>query len=93
MPRSVIVLLAVTNLLSLIAMGMDKLAARAHKGRVPETLLFTLAVLGGWPAGIVAMEAFRHKTLKKSFRLTYIALATLNLGLMVMVSASWGPQV
>ena len=34
------------------------------------------ALLGGWPAGYAAMDAFRHKTRKASFQFG-AALATL----------------
>lgn len=46
----------------LMAMGIDKLKARAGKWRIPERTLFLLAAMGGALGGMLGMLAFRHKT-------------------------------
>lgn len=58
------------NLAALAAFALDKAQAQRDGRRVPELVLHALALVGGSPAALVAMRAFRHKTRKVSFRLT-----------------------
>jgi len=51
--------------------GIDKFAARRGGDRVPEAMLLTLGAVGGWPGAIVAQQVFRHKTVKRSFRVSF----------------------
>jgi uncharacterized membrane protein YsdA (DUF1294 family) len=46
----------------------DKQRALANSWRIPEKSLCLLGLLGGWPAGYLAMKQFKHKTKKQSFR-------------------------
>ena len=66
--------LAVVNLVTFLAFGLDKWKARRkvqHESvrRVPEKTLFLLAVLGGSLGALLGMRVFHHKTLHRSFRL------------------------
>ena len=66
--------LAVVNLVTFLAFGLDKWKARRkvqHESvrRVPEKTLFLLAVLGGSLGALLGMQVFHHKTLHQSFRL------------------------
>ena len=66
--------LAVVNLVTFWAFGLDKWKARRkvqHESvrRVPEKTLFLLAVLGGSLGALLGMQVFHHKTLHQSFRL------------------------
>ncbi|GAM25594.1 hypothetical protein SAMD00019534_087690 [Acytostelium subglobosum LB1] len=49
----------------------DKQQAIQHKWRVRESTLHITALLGGWVGGMFAMEAFKHKRAKQSFKNTY----------------------
>jgi len=42
--------------------------AELRQWRVPEATLCATAVAGGWVGGSWAMQRFRHKTAKKSFK-------------------------
>lgn len=53
------------------AFGWDKMQAQAGGWRTRENTLHTLALLGGWPGGLLAMRLFRHKTRKLSFQLLF----------------------
>ena len=59
---------AAVNLVTLIIYGWDKLCAKKHRWRVPETTLLALAVVGGSIGAMAAMRLFRHKTLHLKFK-------------------------
>ena len=59
------------SVLCVAVYGIDKLAARRGGDRVPEAMLLSLGAVGGWPGAIVAQQVFRHKTVKRSFRLRF----------------------
>lgn len=60
-----------------VLMGIDKRRAKRGRYRVPEKLLFTLALLGGAPGGWAGMALFRHKTKHWYFKLFFPLLALL----------------
>ena len=66
------------NLLTFLAFGHDKFRARRGGRRTPEATLLLLASLGGFPAGWLAMRLFRHKTIKRSFRLKMALVTVVN---------------
>ena len=47
----------------------DKIKAKKHLWRIPETTLFLAAILGGSAGCLLGMYAFRHKTKHLSFTL------------------------
>ena len=63
--------LALINLVLFVVMGADKLRAKRHRRRVPESTLLTLAVLGGSIGGMLGMLVFRHKTRHAKFYLGF----------------------
>lgn len=65
--------LALINLISFAAYGLDKRAAIHGLRRVPEARLLLFAALGGSPGALLARRIFRHKTRKQPF-LTYLWL-------------------
>jgi uncharacterized membrane protein YsdA (DUF1294 family) len=66
------------SVLCVLVYGLDKLAARGGRDRVPEAMLLSLGVVGGWPGAIVAQQVFRHKTVKRSFRVRFWATVIVN---------------
>lgn len=66
---------SVMSFICFMAMGIDKLKARAGKWRIPERTLFLLAAMGG----MLGMLAFRHKTKHKSFVIGMPLLLLLNI--------------
>ena len=70
---------AVMSFICFMAMGIDKLKARAEKWRIPERTLFLLAAMGGALGGMLGMLAFRHKTKHKSFVIGMPLLLLLNI--------------
>ena len=51
--------------------AVDKAAARAGRDRISESMLLSLGFIGGWPGALVAQQAFRHKTVKRLFRVRF----------------------
>ncbi len=70
--------LVTINLVTLVGYGYDKLIAGTGTPRVPESLLHTLALLGGSPAALLAQRWFRHKTLSVSFRVVFWTIVALQ---------------
>lgn len=66
------------NLITFIAYGADKRAAKNHTWRVPEIQLHTLEFLGGSPAAFLAQKFFHHKTKKTSFRIFFLFVLALQ---------------
>ena len=57
----------IINLVGFVMMCVDKQLAIHHKNRVPEKVLFLIAIIGGSFGSIFGMYAFRHKTKHVSF--------------------------
>ncbi len=66
------------NIISYVVMTLDKKRAKKEKKRIPENVLFTLAILGGGLGAIVSMKRHAHKTKKKSFTIGMPITAALN---------------
>lgn len=59
--------LIVVNMLGLIITVYDKFAARSDLWRVPENILFLVAIIGGSFFMCITMQIIRHKTRNKKF--------------------------
>ena len=70
-PAWVHVLYAVAGLASFGLYAIDKSAAVAGRGRIPERTLLAVDLAGGWPGALVAQRLLRHKTRKTSFRVRF----------------------
>src|SRR6478672_6761496 len=72
---------------SYLVYGYDKQVAGKPKWqRTPEATLHLLGLLGGWPGGLIAQQALRHKTVKASFQRGLWMSVVLNL---VLYGAWW----
>ena len=59
--------LALINLLTWHTWRLDKKYAVMREKRVPERMLLTLCLFGGWPFALNGAQVFRHKSSKKAF--------------------------
>lgn len=59
--------LVALNIAATAAFGADKGLAKKGMLRIPEKVLFALAIAGGAPGAYIGMKAFRHKTRKPRF--------------------------
>lgn len=76
--------LAAASLVGLAAAIVDKRRARSGQGRVPEAAFHALALLGGWPGGLMGFAVVRHKTRKVRFLIPFILCALVNMGLLAL---------
>ncbi len=60
--KIIAVYIAVMNILGFATMGLDKWKAIHHAWRIPEFMLFLVALLGGSIGSFIGMHLFRHKT-------------------------------
>lgn len=70
--------LVAINLSTFAYYGFDKFQARTNGSRVPEVVLHLLVVLGGAVGAYLAMQLFRHKTIKGRFRLVFWAIVAVQ---------------
>lgn len=91
---AIIIYLLAVNALTLAAYWLDKRIARrsgkskGYAGRIPESALLTLALLGGSPAALFAQRKFRHKTRKISFQARYWIIVAAQAAGMIYYAAS-----
>ena len=76
--------LVLINVIAFLVFGLDKWKAKRKVEnqavrRVPEKVLFLLAILGGSVGALLGMRAFHHKTLHKRFRYGLPAILVLQL--------------
>ncbi len=72
--KNIVIYLILINLITFLAMYIDKRKAKKGKRRIPEKTLFILVGLGGGVGGILGMYLFRHKTKKTRFVIGFPAI-------------------
>ena len=91
-PAWVHLLYAGASLLCFAFYAVDKSAARAGRERLPESMLLSLGFVGGWPGAIVAQQLFRHKTVKRLFRLRFWLSVCANIALFAWATQAMARQ-
>ena len=71
--------LIAVNLTTFLFYGIDKGLSKTSLLRTPERVLHGLAFAGGSPAALAAQKIFHHKTIKKSFQITYWLIVIVQL--------------
>lgn len=74
-----------TNLLAFAYYGYDKAQAQHSGARVPELVLHGLTAVGGSVGAYLAMQLFRHKTIKGKFRILFWCIVVLQVVITVYV--------
>ncbi len=77
------------NLIAFALFGLDKRKAKGRRGRIPEVLLFIIALAGGSMGGLMAMSLFRHKTQKPLFRIGVPLVAILQFAAFLFCVYHW----
>lgn len=84
---------AALSLVTMVVYRADKAAATAGTWRTSEATLHLLALLGGWPGGLVARHLFRHKTTKQPFVTVFWLTVVVNTAVLVWVAAGMPASV
>lgn len=71
------------SLVAFALCGYDKLRARAGGGRVPESVLHGVALVGGAAGSWAGMILFRHKTRKPVFRIVLLVASAIQIAAVV----------
>ncbi len=82
------VYLLTVNLVGLFCMYLDKRKAKKRLWRIPEAVLFLIAVIGGSIGSIAGMYLFRHKTRHWYFVYGMPAILLLQIGAVIALLAS-----
>ncbi len=69
------------NIITFLFYGYDKRQSLKNKGRIPELTLHLLALLGGTLGALLGLLSFRHKTKKLSFKIVFLAIVLIQIGL------------
>ena len=69
--KNIIIYLLAINVITFLAMGIDKYKAKKGHWRTKEKTLLMLVLFGGGFGGIAGMYYFRHKTKKPRFYLGF----------------------
>jgi len=72
------------NLVTFFVYGTDKFLAIKGGWRISESALLVLALIGGSLGALVAMQVFRHKTIKSSFRWQFWAVVAIQIMLLLV---------
>ena len=89
--KSLLIYLAVINVVTFFMYGIDKIKAKRNKWRIRETALLGLAVLGGSVGAWIGMMVWRHKTMHKKFRygIPLILIAQIALLFLFLHRTAW----
>lgn len=86
---AIIAVYVVVSIVCFAVYAVDKSAARSlrrpPRRRIPEQTLILLGLAGGWPGGVIAQQALRHKTRKRSFQLMFWVSVVANVAALVVV--------
>jgi uncharacterized membrane protein YsdA (DUF1294 family)/cold shock CspA family protein len=91
-PLHLLVLYAAASVVAFVMYWNDKAAARAARWRTPESTLHVVGLLGGWPGALVAMQVFRHKSNKPSFRAVFWATVAANCAALAWLKSAQGAR-
>ena len=78
--------LLICNSLLFVLMYVDKQKAVKRQWRIPEKTLLLLGLIGGGFGGLISMKVFRHKTMKRLFKVVYTSGAAFAVFLLVYVN-------
>ncbi len=77
--------LILISIITFIVFGADKQRARKKEWRIPEKVLFFLAIIGGSVGAILGMLIFHHKTRKWYFKIGMPVILIIQITAFVLV--------
>lgn len=81
--KNIIIYLIIINIITFLAMFIDKRRAKRGEWRIKEGTLLGLAILGGSIGGIAGMYVFRHKTKKLRFTIGFPVILITEIALVI----------
>ena len=78
-----IIYLVIINLIGVYVMWADKRRAKKNLWRIPEKVLFIVALLGGAFGTTYGMYQFRHKTKHWYFKFGFPLILFLEVGILI----------
>lgn len=78
LPPFVLGLYVAASLVTFVAYGVDKSAARNKRWRTRESTLHMLGLVGGWPGALLAQRVLRHKSKKQAFQTVFWLTVLIN---------------
>jgi uncharacterized membrane protein YsdA (DUF1294 family)/cold shock CspA family protein len=93
LPPGLISICMIMSGIAFMTYWYDKSASRTGGWRTRESTLHVLGILGGWPGALVAMQVFRHKSSKQSFRSTFWTTVLMNCGVLIWLATPMGSFV
>ena len=84
--KNIIIYLIIINIVTFLAMWIDKRKAKKGRWRISEGTLFVLAFLGGSIGEIAGMYTFRHKTKKHRFTIGLPVILILEILIAIIYS-------
>ena len=82
----IIIYLIVVNILSFAAMASDKKRARNKAWRIPESVLLTLAFIGGSLGALLGMFTCKHKTKHRKFTVLFPLFFLLHIAIALLLN-------
>lgn len=83
--KSFIIYLISINIITFLAMGLDKWKAKRGSWRIQEATLFTLVLFGGGIGGILGMIVFHHKTKKAKFQIGFPMILIAEVAIIIYI--------
>lgn len=80
-----LIYLAIINIVSFAAFGIDKSKSKNDQWRIRESTLIILSLLGGASGSMIGMILFKHKTQKKKFYIGIPLIFLLNKFLEIVI--------
>lgn len=81
--KNIIIYLLIINIVTFLAMFIDKKKAERGEWRIKESTLFFLVAIGGSIGGIAGMYVFHHKTKKLKFSIGFPTILMLQVFLVI----------
>lgn len=75
----ILILFVAINLLGAIVNIVDKIKAKLDQYRIPEKVLWGIAIAGGACGSYITMITIRHKTRKKNFAVIFPILSVIQI--------------
>lgn len=83
--KEIIMYLIAINIITFLAMLIDKKKAKKGSWRIKESTLLTMGLIGGSIGGIAGMYIFRHKTQKPKFVFLFPTMLVIHIILAIYI--------